>query len=100
MDSMDFPKIKIRSTDEFKLEVFNSGSDSFGIIKCPLEAINDLKDYWHKISHASSTLKAGLNLTFRHLKAARNSRDPLYPDAPNYFDQQNGISTIQLHPYY
>jgi NADH-quinone oxidoreductase subunit I len=60
-----------------------------------LATINDLKEYWHKISHTTKTLKDGLELTFKHLKDARNSRDPLYPDNPNYFDQQNGINTIQ-----
>jgi len=60
-----------------------------------LATTNDLKEYWHKISHATSTLKTGLKLTFKHLKEARNSRDPLYPDATNYFDQQNGIMTVQ-----
>lgn len=54
-----------------------------------------MKEYWHKISHTTKSLKDGLKLTFKHLKEARNSRDPLFPDNPNYFEQQNGINTIQ-----
>ena len=60
-----------------------------------MATINDLKGYWQKISHAKSTLKDGLKLTLKHLNAARNSRDPLYPDDPNYFNQSTGINTIQ-----
>ena len=51
--------------------------------------------YWQRINIVSKTLKAGLKLTFKHLKEARHSRDPLYPDDPSYFEQQNGIMTVQ-----
>ncbi len=43
LDSLDLPKIKDRSIDEFKLEIFNSKCHCFGIVKCNLEIANDIK---------------------------------------------------------
>ncbi len=54
-----------------------------------------MNDYWKNIRTTHKTLKTGLKITARHLKAARNSRNPMSPKNENYFDQQNGIMTTQ-----
>ena len=41
-----------------------------------------------------SSLK-GLSLSWKHLKEARQSRQPIFVDNPDYFTQQTGIVTLQ-----
>lgn len=54
-----------------------------------------MKGYWRNIAIATKTLSKGLSLTFGHLKDARNQRDPIAPQAENYFEKQNAIFTVQ-----
>ncbi len=51
--------------------------------------------YWSNISVAVSTLRQGLALTFNHLIKARKSRSPLSVQSPSYFENQEGIATVQ-----
>lgn len=51
--------------------------------------------YWRNISTSIGSLLAGLKLTFRHLKNARRSRKPVAIYDSTYFDQPDGIATIQ-----
>jgi formate hydrogenlyase subunit 6/NADH:ubiquinone oxidoreductase subunit I len=51
--------------------------------------------YWSTISIAVRTLWQGLTLTFSHLLKARKSRSPLSVQSPAYFENQEGIATVQ-----
>jgi formate hydrogenlyase subunit 6/NADH:ubiquinone oxidoreductase subunit I len=51
--------------------------------------------YWSTISIAVRTLRQGLALTFAHILKSRKSRSPLSVQSPAYFDQQQGIATVQ-----
>lgn len=51
--------------------------------------------YWHHIKSSISTLLKGLQLTFRHLVAARKKAGTFAVTDDNYFKQQNGIATLQ-----
>jgi formate hydrogenlyase subunit 6/NADH:ubiquinone oxidoreductase subunit I len=53
------------------------------------------KSYWGALGISISTLLSGLRLTLRHLISARHSRQPLPVFDKNYFNQPDGISTIQ-----
>ncbi|GAA4780276.1 4Fe-4S binding protein [Olivibacter ginsenosidimutans] len=48
-----------------------------------------------KTLHAFATAWKGLNLTFRHLFAARKAREVLDIKQENYFEKQEGVTTIQ-----
>ncbi|HEY3402274.1 MAG TPA: 4Fe-4S binding protein [Ohtaekwangia sp.] len=54
--------------------------------------------YWKNIGEAIGSLLAGLRITFRHVRSARKSRPIQSITSTNYFEQQEGISTIQ-YPY-
>ena len=54
--------------------------------------------YWSSFSTAARSLGAGLRITFRHLLNARKSQKPVAINRDHYFDQPEGISTIQ-YPY-
>jgi formate hydrogenlyase subunit 6/NADH:ubiquinone oxidoreductase subunit I len=51
--------------------------------------------YWKNIGVAVRTLAGGLGLTWKHLVAARHKQQSVNIAAPNYFDHQNGIATVQ-----
>jgi len=51
--------------------------------------------YWSTISIAVRTLRQGLALTFSHFLKARKSRSPLSVQSPSYFENQEGIATVQ-----
>lgn len=51
--------------------------------------------YWGIFAQAFGSLAEGLALTFRHLAGARRSRKPLAIYSPSYFDEPDGIATIQ-----
>lgn len=51
--------------------------------------------YWSIISVAVRTLGQGLVLTFSHFLKARKSRSPLSVQSPSYFENQEGIATVQ-----
>jgi formate hydrogenlyase subunit 6/NADH:ubiquinone oxidoreductase subunit I len=51
--------------------------------------------YWSNLGIAVRTLRQGLSLTFSHLRKARKSRSPLSIQSPGYFDNQEGIATVQ-----
>lgn len=51
--------------------------------------------YWSAIGTATSTLRKGLALTFLHLLKARKSRAKIPVQSPGYFDNQEGIATVQ-----
>ena len=51
--------------------------------------------YWSSILIASATLRRGLALTFAHLLRARKSRSKLSIQSSGYFDNQQGIATVQ-----
>lgn len=51
--------------------------------------------YWKNIKTATKTLSEGLKVTMKHIKEARGSREPLYADADNYFERENGLFTVQ-----
>lgn len=54
-----------------------------------------MMNYWLNIKHAVSTLLKGLTITFRHFLGARKSVGTVAIQEANYFEQQNGIATIQ-----
>jgi NADH-quinone oxidoreductase subunit I len=54
--------------------------------------------YWQTIVKSVTTLWAGLRITFRHILNARRSQRPMIISSQAYFDQPEGISTIQ-YPY-
>lgn len=51
--------------------------------------------YWNNIGVAFSTLKKGLQLTWRHTLKARRSKMPLGVEHPDYFKFTEGIITLQ-----
>lgn len=51
--------------------------------------------YWSNISIALSTLRQGLALTFSHLLKARKNRSSHSIQSPSYFENQEGIATVQ-----
>lgn len=54
-----------------------------------------MKEYWRNIKTSIKTLKKGLEVTGRHMIDARKQRDTIAPSEQNYFDQQNGLFTVQ-----
>ena len=54
--------------------------------------------YWGTLVRSFSSLMAGLRITFRHILKARKSQRPIIISSPNYFQQTEGIATIQ-YPY-
>lgn len=53
------------------------------------------KGYWGSITQAVRSLTSGLRLTFSHILKARKSQKPLSIKDSNYFNQSEGIATIQ-----
>jgi formate hydrogenlyase subunit 6/NADH:ubiquinone oxidoreductase subunit I len=53
------------------------------------------RSYLGSIAESFRSLRHGLALTFRHLLGARKSRAPLPISALTYFNQPDGIATIQ-----
>ena len=51
--------------------------------------------YFGNIKEGIKTSLKGLSLTWKHLKEARQSREPIFVDNPDYFNQQTGIVTLQ-----
>ena len=51
--------------------------------------------YWSNFGIAVRTLRHGLSLTFSHLRKARKSRSTLSIQSSGYFDNQEGIATVQ-----
>jgi formate hydrogenlyase subunit 6/NADH:ubiquinone oxidoreductase subunit I len=51
--------------------------------------------YWANLGIAVRSLRQGLALTFAHLLKARKSRSPLSVQSPSYFENQEGIATVQ-----
>jgi formate hydrogenlyase subunit 6/NADH:ubiquinone oxidoreductase subunit I len=51
--------------------------------------------YWSSFVIATSTLRKGLALTFAHLLKARKSRSKVSIQSAGYFDNQQGIATVQ-----
>ena len=51
--------------------------------------------YWQNIKKTVKTLSAGLRLTLRHAGAARKTPDVNAISREDYFDNQDGIATIQ-----
>ncbi|HEY0741402.1 MAG TPA: 4Fe-4S dicluster domain-containing protein [Chryseosolibacter sp.] len=51
--------------------------------------------YWHDITSSVDSLLTGLRLTFRHFRNARRSRKPIAIYDSTYFQQPDGIATIQ-----
>ena len=53
------------------------------------------RSYWNNIKSSVKTLRKGLAVTKKHIKQARRQRMPLEPARASYFEQQDGIFTIQ-----
>jgi formate hydrogenlyase subunit 6/NADH:ubiquinone oxidoreductase subunit I len=56
---------------------------------------SDLSTYFKNISEGINTTITGMRLTLRHLWSARNRRKPGDIRSGNFYDQQEGIVTIQ-----
>ena len=54
--------------------------------------------YWQTIVKSITTLLGGLKITFRHLLNARRRQRPTIISSQAYFNQPDGISTIE-YPY-
>ncbi|MTI21578.1 4Fe-4S dicluster domain-containing protein [Fulvivirga sp. RKSG066] len=52
-------------------------------------------NYWLNIKSSTKTLLKGLSITLRHFFDARHSKASIDVKEENYFEKQNGISTIQ-----
>lgn len=53
------------------------------------------QSYWHNIFNAVTSLWAGLKITFRHMIKATKTQKPLPIQSTNYFQEREGIATIQ-----
>ena len=51
--------------------------------------------YFGNIKEGIRSSMKGLSLSWKHLKEARQSRQPIFVDNPDYFKQQTGIVTLQ-----
>ena len=51
--------------------------------------------YFGNIKEGIRSSLKGLSLSWKHLKEARQSREPIFVDNPDYFKQQTGIVTLQ-----
>ena len=51
--------------------------------------------YFGNIKEGIRSSLKGLSLSWKHLKEARQSRQPIFVDNPDYFKQQTGIVTLQ-----
>lgn len=51
--------------------------------------------YWSNITTTIKTLAKGLKITARHIITANNSRTSTGIDQKDYFDQKDGLSTLQ-----
>jgi formate hydrogenlyase subunit 6/NADH:ubiquinone oxidoreductase subunit I len=67
----------------------------FSVYFCSGYMQNKQSSYWKNISETILSLSAGLKITFRHLLNARKSSKPLSITDKNYFQQTEGIATIQ-----
>lgn len=54
-----------------------------------------MNTYWKNIQQGVSSSWTGLMIALRHLWQARKRRKALYIDAANYFEQKNGMVTVQ-----
>ncbi|MEP2024442.1 4Fe-4S binding protein, partial [Reichenbachiella sp.] len=54
-----------------------------------------MKQYFKNIIQTSSSLLYGLKITMRHFWQARNSRKPVGVEDKTYFEQKDGIVTLQ-----
>jgi formate hydrogenlyase subunit 6/NADH:ubiquinone oxidoreductase subunit I len=52
--------------------------------------------YWNNVSVAVQSLWIGLKLTLAHLYNARKSRKPVIINSSNYFEQTEGVNTVQF----
>ena len=57
--------------------------------------MNDRKLYWKNIADTARTLTKGLALTFSHIIKSRKSLKPVGIANENYFNETEGIATIQ-----
>ncbi|HEU5292026.1 MAG TPA: 4Fe-4S binding protein [Cyclobacteriaceae bacterium] len=53
------------------------------------------KSYWGNIVSSARSLWSGLRITFDHIVKARKSKKPISIQDKTYFDQPDGIATIQ-----
>jgi formate hydrogenlyase subunit 6/NADH:ubiquinone oxidoreductase subunit I len=53
------------------------------------------KSYWGNIMSSARSLWSGLRITFRHILKARSSQKPIFIADKTYFDNPEGIATIQ-----
>lgn len=53
------------------------------------------KSYWGNIIYSARSLWSGLRITFDHILKARRSQKPIFIQDKTYFDQTDGIATIQ-----
>lgn len=51
--------------------------------------------YWGHIKEGIQSSLRGLRLSFRHIRQARQRRQPIYVSDPRYFEQETGIVTLQ-----
>ncbi len=51
--------------------------------------------YWKDIQEGISSSLKGLQITLKHLWQARKRRKQIYVDKQNYFEEKNGIVTLQ-----
>ncbi len=56
---------------------------------------NPQSNYWSNITTTISTLAKGLKTTARHIVKATSSRTPTGIDQQDYFDQKDGLATLQ-----
>lgn len=54
-----------------------------------------MSGYFKNISNTVQTLSNGMKLTLEHLWEARNSREPVGVEDEQYFNQKDGINTVQ-----
>ena len=57
--------------------------------------MNNSQSYWKKISTTVASLLSGLRITFKHFRKATKSEAHLSIADPGYFNQRQGIATIQ-----
>lgn len=53
------------------------------------------KSYWGNIIYSTRSLWSGLRITFDHILKARSSKKPISIQDDTYFNQPDGIATIQ-----
>lgn len=98
VDTMDASSFEGGSIDDTFMEISDANGSGTCIFVWSLEIMDDMKGYLKNIQDSVQTISNGMKLTFRQLWKAQDSRKPVGIEEDSYFEQKEGIMTLQ-YPY-